>query len=155
MPEALTFSASTVVARRPEAVYALVADVTRTGEWSPTCVACWWDEGAGPTVGSHFTGRNVTPQRTWETRSRVVAADPGREFAWEVGAGWVRWSWAFAPVEGGCEVTESWEFTPAGLAGFRERYGDDADAQVAERTATARSGIPASLAAVKELAERG
>ena len=60
--------------------------MTRTGEWSPVCPACWWDEGAETgQVGVWFTGRNETPERTWETRSQVVAADRGREFAWLVG----------------------------------------------------------------------
>ena len=47
------------------------------GEWSPICRACWWDEGAGPEAGAWFTGRNETPERTWETRCQVVAADAG------------------------------------------------------------------------------
>ena len=36
-------------------------------------------------MGAWFTGRNEVPGRTWETRSKVVAADRGREFAWVVG----------------------------------------------------------------------
>ena len=86
-------SGSVLVACPPEALYDLVSDVTRTGEWSPICEACWWDEGDGPRVGAHFTGRNVTPSRTWETRCVVVAADPGREFAWVVGEDIVRWGY--------------------------------------------------------------
>ena len=52
-----------------------MSDVTRICEWSPICRACWWDEGARPEAGAWFTGRNETPERTWETRCRVVAAD--------------------------------------------------------------------------------
>lgn len=152
--DALAFSASTVVARPPEVVYDLVSDVTRTGEWSPTCVAGWWDEGDGPRAGAWFTGRNRTPERTWETRSQVVVADRGREFAWELGGGWVRWSYSLRAVPGGTELTESWEFTSMGLAAFAERFGDRAPDEVAERTAAAHAGIPATLAAVKALAER-
>ena len=59
-------------------MYSAVSDVTRTGEWSPVCQECWWDEGDGPVVGAHFTGRNVLPERTWETRSEVVAAERRR-----------------------------------------------------------------------------
>ena len=149
------FAASTVVAVPPQQLYDLVSDVTRTGEWSPTCAACWWDEGAGPAVGSWFTGRNVTPARTWETRSQVVAADPGREFSWLVGGKLVRWSYLLEPVEGGTRLTEAWEFLPAGLALFEERYGEDAAAQVAERTEAAHRGIPVTLARIKEIAEAG
>lgn len=144
-----------MVARSPEQVYALVCDVTRTGEWSPTCAACWWDEGAGPQSGSWFTGRNVTPQRSWETRSQVVVAEPGREFTWVVGDGLVRWSYLLEPCDGGTRLTETWHFLPAGLARFAERYGDDADAQVEERRRSAHEGIPRTLAAIKAVAERG
>src|SRR6202142_2653486 len=84
----LTHSGSVVVARSPEDLYEMVADVTRMGEWSPVCKACWWDEGAGPAVGAWFTGRNELPERTWETRSEVVVADRGREFAFIVNGSW-------------------------------------------------------------------
>ena len=43
---------STVVPAPPEQVYALVADVTRTPEFSPEVVSCRWLDGAtGPAVG--------------------------------------------------------------------------------------------------------
>jgi Polyketide cyclase / dehydrase and lipid transport len=149
----LRYSASVVVAASPEALYDLVSDVPRTGEWSPVCVACWWDEGAGPREGAWFTGRNVTADRTWETRSQVVAADRGREFAFVVGGSLVRWGFTLTPVASGTELTESWEFLPAGIARFGERYGDDAPAQIADRTRAAHEGIPATLAAIKRIAE--
>ena len=106
-------------------------------------------------MGSWFTGRNETPERTWETRSEVVVADRGREFAFIVGGSFVRWGYTFTPVDGGTELTESWEFLPGGIAMFEERYGEDAPAQVALRTDQAHQGIPATLAAVKRSAEPG
>jgi Polyketide cyclase / dehydrase and lipid transport len=151
----LRYSASVVVASSPESLYDLVADVTRTGEWSPVCKACWWDDGEGPQVGAWFTGRNERPGRTWETRSQVVAAEPGREFAWAVGGVWARWGYTFTPVDGGTQVTESWEFLPAGITRFHERYGDEATAEIADRARAARSGIPETLAALKSAAEAG
>jgi hypothetical protein len=162
----LEFSDSVLVARTPDEVYALVSDVTRMGEWSPQCRACWWDEGAGPEVGSWFTGRNETSEgrseatgeiisaRTWETRSQVVAADPGREFAWEVNNGWVHWGFRLEPAEGGTSrLTQYWHFKPKGIAGFQERFGDRADTEIAIRSDTAKSGIPQTLAAIKAAAE--
>ena len=149
----LRHSESIVIAATPDVLYEMVSDVTRMGEWSPTCRACWWDEGDGPSAGSWFTGRNETPARTWETRSQVVVADPAREFAFVVGGFWVRWSYTFRPVDGGTELTESWEFLPAGLARFRERFGERAEAEIADRTQAAREGIPVTLAAIKASAE--
>ena len=144
---------SIVIARTPEELFELVSDVTRMGDWSPVCKACWWDDGEGPRVGAWFTGRNELPERTWETRSQVVAADRGREFAFEVNSGWVRWGYTFTAVDSGTQVTESWEFLPAGISGFRDRYGDDAPAQIANRTEAAHRGIPVTLAAIKKAAE--
>jgi hypothetical protein len=152
MPD-LRYSESLFVARSPDALYDMVSDVTRMGEWSPICRACWWDEGNGPWPGGWFTGRNETPERVWETRSQVVAAERGREFAFVVGEGWVRWGYTFAAADGGTLLTESWEFLPAGIARFHERFGPDAEAQIADRTAAARRGIPVTLAAIKAAAE--
>lgn len=151
----LEFSDSIVVDLDPERLYALVSDVTRMGEWSPQCRACWWDDGAGPTVGSYFTGRNDDGKRIWETRSRVVAAEPGREFAWVVNDGWVRWGFGMEPVDGGSRLTESWAFLPAGIAGFHGRFGEDAQRQIEIRSAAAHAGIPVTLAAIKRTAEGG
>jgi Polyketide cyclase / dehydrase and lipid transport len=151
----LSYRESMVVAASPESLYDMVSDVTRMGEWSPICTACWWDEGDGPWVGAWFTGRNELPERIWETRSQVVAADRGREFGFAVGGAWVRWGYTFAPIEAGTELTESWEFLPAGITRFHDRYGDDAEAQIADRTEAAVTGIPVTLAAIKKAAEAG
>ncbi|GHD04857.1 SRPBCC family protein [Zhihengliuella salsuginis] len=150
-----THSESIMVGAAPEALYAMLSDVTRTGEWSPVCKECWWDEGDGPRVGAWFTGRNVLPDRTWETRSQVVVAEPGREFAWLVGKGYVRWGYTFdAGGEPGTTIlTETWEFTGAGLEFFAERFGADAPSQIEERTRQALEGIPKTLVAIKAAAE--
>lgn len=104
-------------------------------------------------VGAWFTGRNELPDRTWETRSEVVVADRGREFAFVVNGSWTRWGYVFDPVEGGTELTESWDFLPGGEAMFQERFGDDAESQIANRLELARQGIPATLASIKRDAE--
>jgi hypothetical protein len=153
--DTLTHSASLVVRSSPEALYDLVSDVTRTGEWSPVCTGCWWDEGQSAQVGAWFTGRNEVPGRTWETRSQVAVADRGREFAFLVGGSLVRWGFTFEPVADGTRVTESWEFLPAGIARFHERFGNDAPRQIEDRTRAAHEGIPATLAAIKRIAEAG
>ena len=89
----LSYAESIIVGCPPDTVYDMVSDMTRMGEWSPICRACWWDEGGGPRAGAWFTGRNEVPGRVWETRSQVVTAEPGREFTFEVNNGWVRWSY--------------------------------------------------------------
>ena len=151
----LSYSESVVVARSPEDLYDMVSDVTRMGEWSPVCTACWWEDGQGPRPGAWFVGRNELPERVWETRSQVVTADRGREFAFVVGGSWVRWGYTFTSVDEGTQVTESWEFLPDGVTRFHNRFGSDAPAQIADRTLAARNGIPVTLAALKKSAESG
>ena len=151
--DTLTHSESIVIGCPAQTLYDMVADVTRIGEWSPVCRTCWWDEGGGPRVGAWFTGRNELPERTWETRSEVVVADRGREFAFVVGGTFARWGYTFTPLGEGTELTESWEFLPGGIAMFEEKFGADAPAQIADRTRAAHEGIPVTLAALKRAAE--
>jgi hypothetical protein len=148
------YQESVSVQASAETVYDLVSDITRTGEWSPVCKACWWDdEDSAGQPGAWFTGRNELPHRTWETRSQVVSAERGREFAWLVGGKFVRWGFSLTPADGGTVLTESWEFLPEGIAMFKEKFGDAADVQIAERTEQALDGIPKTLAAIKRIAE--
>jgi hypothetical protein len=149
----LNFADSIVIGRTPEDLYDMVTDVTRMGEWSPICTTCWWDEGATPEVGSWFNGRNVDGDATWETRSQIVVADRGQEFAYQVGGSLVRWGYAFEPIEGGTKLTESWEFLPDGIALFEKHFGDEAQKQIDSRTQAAHAGIPVTLAAMKRSAE--
>lgn len=138
----------------PEEVYDLISDVTRTGEWSPICKNCWWHDGDSAQVGARFTGRNERDGRTWETVSEVVAAERGLEFAWVVGDGYVQWTYKLAPLDDGTELTEFWEFLPAGVEMFHDKFGDKASGLIEARIEDAHRGIPATLAAIKQLAEK-
>ena len=89
----------------------------------------------------------------WETRSQVVVATPGQEFAFVVGGTFVRWGYTFTPHDAGTVLTESWEFLPAGLSMFHERFGDTAEAELRDRTLAAKASIPVTLAAIKAAAE--
>ena len=149
-----SFEDSIVIKRTPEELYDLLTDVSRTGEWSPICRSCWWEgEADGPRVGAWFGGRNEADGQVWETRSKVVAAERGREFGWEVGQGFVRWAYRFAVDGAGTRLTESWQLLPAGRAMFLDKYGEGGPARIALRTTQAHESIPASLAAIKSIAE--
>lgn len=104
------------MAARPEDVYALVADVTRTPEFSPEILECTWLDGAtGPAVGARFRARNKVPNRpSWHNTPVVTVVDPGREFAFartERFAGTVEWRYRFEPDGDGTMVTESYTVT--------------------------------------------
>lgn len=150
----LTHRESIDVAMDAESLYDMLTDIGRTGEWSPVCTSCWWEESdAAGVAGAWFVGRNEQPDRTWETRSLVVVADRPHEFAWVVGGGFVRWGYTLTPVKSGTRVTESWEFLPEGIAMFKKKYADGAPVEIAARTEAAFDGIPKTLAAIKRIAE--
>ncbi len=73
-----------VIDTEPGAVYELVADLSRMGEWSPECEKVEWEEGAtGPAVGAKFVGHNRTgpgKRIKWSRHGRVLSAEPGEEF---------------------------------------------------------------------------
>lgn len=97
-----------------QAVYDLITDVTRMGEWSPECVGAEWVDGAtGPQVGARFRGRNRRGPGRWSTTPRVVVADRGREFAFVapglMGRDTTKWTYRFDPEGSGVSVVESFE----------------------------------------------
>jgi hypothetical protein len=114
MEKGTTGVASQHIAASPEAIYDLVSDITRMGDWSPECVGGEWLDGAtGPAVGARFRGKNRQGKARWSTKPRVVTAERGREFAFVVpdplGHDSARWSYRFEASGSGTEVTESFE----------------------------------------------
>lgn len=78
-----TCQAEVVIERPPEAVWAVVVDVTRVGEWSGECRGCRWVEGASkPVAGARFRGRNRRGGLRWTRLNEVIVADPPRELVW-------------------------------------------------------------------------
>jgi hypothetical protein len=148
------YAESIVVQAPAESVYDLVTDIGRTGEWSPICRECRWRDSARAEPGAWFVGHNEADGQVWETESQVVVAERGREFAWLVGGQYVRWSYRFEQLgPESSRLTEGWEFLPAGRAMFEEKYGAAAEQRIALRRRQAVTGIPATLAAIKRIAE--
>ena len=96
----------------PERVYELVSDVTRMGEWSPETYHCEWVDGGGPVIGARFKGRNRRGRARWSNTLEVIAADPGREFAFRrdvLPCGVCDWRYRIESEGGGTLLTESYE----------------------------------------------
>ena len=140
-----------------ETVYGMVADVTRTPEFSPEIVECQWlDDASGPAVGARFKARNKMPNRpTFSNKPVVTVVEPGRTFAFartEPFAGTVEWRYDFAPDGAGTLVTESYTVTKpvsafgwfiiGTLFGRRDRRTD------------LRAGMEQTLQRIRVVAER-
>jgi hypothetical protein len=141
------------IAAPPAALYALVSDVTRMGEWSPETTSCRWLGGAtGPEVGARFTGANRDGWRRWSTTCTVVAAEPGSRFAFDVSFGPFpvsQWAYDFVAQGDGCVVRETWtdrrqgwmvKLSPVAM-GVRDRGEHN------------REGMRATLSALRRAAE--
>ncbi|HEX4248299.1 MAG TPA: SRPBCC family protein [Pseudonocardia sp.] len=101
---ALRISASRVVAAPPEAVYAVVSDVTTIGERSPETSGATWLR-----RGKRFLGHNnIGPLYRWSTVCTITEANPGKKFEFYVAfPSMSTWSYELTPVEGGTLVTET------------------------------------------------
>jgi hypothetical protein len=108
----------------PEALYDVIADVTRTPELSPEIVACEWIDGAtGPAVGARFRATNHAGRGpNWHNTPVIAVAERGRELAFsrtEKAAGTITWRYVFTPEGSGTRITESYEVTrPVTLFGW-------------------------------------
>ena len=102
----------------PEAVWALVSDVTQIGKYSPeTFEAEWLDGATGPAVGARFRGhvrRNGIGPVYWAD-CFVTECEPGRVFTFGVGKpgkALNTWGYRLEPAAGGgTDVTEYFHLT--------------------------------------------
>jgi uncharacterized protein YndB with AHSA1/START domain len=133
-----------------EVVYALIADVSRMGEWSPECVSCEWLDEPGE-LGSQFRGHNRRGLARWSTTAKVVAATPGHEFAFTTAhhdRESTRWRYQLRPVDDATEVTESFDavFIPTALRVFERIF-------MPNRRAQLEAGMTATLERIRATAE--
>jgi polyketide cyclase/dehydrase/lipid transport protein len=146
-----TGEAQVHVEAAPDVVYGVVSDVTRMGEWSPETTKCEWLDGAtGPAVGARFKGSNKRGPARWTTKPKVVVAEPGREFAFEVDTD-VRWTYRFAADGTGTQVTESFEMLRdiRWYYAFAERWVMG----IKDRRADLERGMTETLQRIKQVVE--
>jgi hypothetical protein len=79
-----------VVAEAPaEAVWAVVSDVTRTGEWSHECDRVEWLDGFTAAVpGARFRGGNHAAWWRWVRTCEVTDVSAGRTLGWRTITTW-------------------------------------------------------------------
>lgn len=108
----------------PEALYDVIADVTRTPERTPDIVRCEWIDGAtGPAVGARFKAINKQGRGPkWSNKPVVTVADRGQEFSFtrtEPFAGTILWRHQFVVDGTGTRVIESYEvLKPISIVGW-------------------------------------
>ncbi len=146
-----TASRSIEIAASPEAVYDVLSDVTRTGEWSPECHTCEWLGEPGQ-VGSRFKGRNRSGPARWTTTAEVLAADRPTRFEFATiyrGAPATCWTYTLSG-RGPTTLTESFESvnTPLPLKVIETVFLRNRQQQIEQ-------GIDTTLARIKAIVEAG
>src|SRR5581483_2202735 len=113
LPSVPELDVSTHIDAPPDNVWALLADPTRMGEWSPECQRVTWrGRVQTPAVGARFTGHNRNGWRRWNTVGKLVTYRTGEAVAWDVSflkLAIARWGYRIeSDADGkGCTVTES------------------------------------------------
>jgi uncharacterized protein YndB with AHSA1/START domain len=107
--------ATVLITAPPEAVWAVVSDVTRVGEWSGECQGCAWVGGADrPRPGARFRGRNRRGGFRWTRLNEVIVANEPCELVWQTVArapypDSVEWHLSLTPQDGGTRVRQSFQ----------------------------------------------
>ncbi len=136
----------------PDAVYALVADLGRMGDWSTENIGGEWTSGEPGKVGSRFLGTNRIKSFEWSVPVEVTIADPGQCFEFVAAPDdgpFVRWTYQIEPSEAGSTVTEIWDVMalPPSLAKL------DAEG-LAARKAAVQGTMQATLEGIRISAEQ-
>jgi len=140
------------IAAPPEQVWAMIADVTRMGSWSPLTVEARWVPPAdGPAVGAQFTGTNRLPLvRRWTSTATITECRPGQVFAFVVGRDPAhpnsQWEYRLQPSVAGTVVTESWRM-------LREPWIVLVYYRLVDQRRRVESGVEQTLARLKAAAE--
>ena len=143
--------ASIAIHASPDAIYDLISDLPRMGEWSPENIGGEWQGGGSGKVGDRYIGHNRTAERSWSVPVMVAVAERGRcfEFVTRPDEGpYVRWTYRLEPSGSGTRVTEIWDVEK--LPPAMERATQE---QREERARYTEGMLIATLAAIKKTAE--
>lgn len=107
--------ASVVIGAPIDAVWNVVSDVMRIGEWSGECQGCAWMGGAdSPVPGARFQGRNRRGSMRWSRLNEVIRAEPPHTLVWQTVARFpyldsTEWQLRLAEDGSSTRVTEAFE----------------------------------------------
>ena len=97
-----------------DAVWRVVVDVTRTGEWSHECLQVQWTgatDRAAP--GARFRGRNRAGRLGWSRACEMLTVDPPRRLVWRTVPTWryvdsTEWIISLTPTTDGTEIVQEY-----------------------------------------------
>ena len=138
------------VAAPPAKVWSLVTDLPRMSQWSPQVVRTIV---RGPVqLGTKAFNINRRGALVWPTRTKVVAFEPHREFAFRVKDNYTIWSFTLEPTGTGTRVTQR-RRTPDGISDISIKLTKIAFGGQETFTQELREGMRQTLTRVKAESE--
>jgi hypothetical protein len=115
-----------------------------------------WVSGRPAALGSKFIGYNRRNENEWSSTSKVVAAEPGRAFGWDVLVGdtdeaLASWKFTLRRVPGGTEVvyTATMGPGPSGLTAVIEKRPEDEGDIIDARLKTHQENMVKTLEGIR------
>ena len=145
-------TASIDIAAPPSAVWAIVADLKRMGEWSPQCRRMIV-RGGVVKQGARTINVNRQGWKVWPTRSYVKVFEPERTLALKIAENGTIWTYELEPTADGTRLTES-RTAPNGVSDLSNFLSKHVLGGTENFEAELERGIQDTLARIKREAER-
>lgn len=150
MSQVETLQDSVDIAAPPERVWSLVTDLPRMASWSPQVVRTFV---RGPMErGTRAVNLNRRGLLFWPTRTKVVAFEPHREFAFRVKDNGTIWAFVLEPTAAGTRLVQE-RRAPDGIKPVSTRLQDLVLGGVGTFTDELRVGMRQTLERIKADAE--
>ena len=137
----------------PAAVWKVVSDLRRMGEWSPQCRRMFV-RGGEVGIGTRTVNINRQGALVWPTRSEVKEFEPERRLSFRIMENGTIWTFELEPTATGTRVTES-RTAPHGVKKVSNVLTQRVLGGTAQFEEGLEKGIAETLARIKSEVERG
>ncbi len=132
LSEQPSVTVETVMEAGSDDVFAVLSNLETLAGFGTEFQSCRWVGGRPGTLGSSFVGVQRMGEREWESTATITALEPGRTFAWTVGAQddpVAVWTFTQRSVPDGTEVHYNVVVgtAPSGLSDAIVRHPDSED----------------------------
>ncbi len=145
-------TASIEISAPPSAVWAIVSDLKRMGEWSPQCRRMIV-RGGEVKQGARTINVNRQGWKVWPTRSYVKVFEPERALALKIAENGTIWTYELEPTATGTRLTES-RTAPNGVSNVSNFLTKHVLGGTERFEAGLQRGIEDTLARIKHEAEK-
>lgn len=150
MPNKELIESSIEIEASPAAVWAVVSDLKRMGEWSPQCKKMFVR--GEVKKGSRSVNVNQAGMLRWPTTSKVIEFEPNRVLAFQMVENRTIWSYELEETATGTRLTESRK-APHGVPALINKATARAFGSIDEFESNLERGIQKTLVRIKSEVE--